>query len=123
MLLPHLSAYGESKASLEAASASWARELEGTGVTVNVLVPGGPVDTAFLPDNTTLPRDKLIKPDVMGAPAVWLASAASDGFTNRRLIARQWRADAATLEHALAISFPAAWAGYGPGAAIPSSTR
>lgn len=121
MIFPHLSAYGQSKASLEAASASWAKELDGTGVTVNVLVPGGPVDTAFLPSNTTFPRDKLIKPDAMGAPAVWLASPASDGFSNRRLIARQWDAEKADMAHAMAISSAAAWAGYGASAAIPST--
>jgi NAD(P)-dependent dehydrogenase (short-subunit alcohol dehydrogenase family) len=33
--------YGAAKAALEAMSAVWAKELEGSGVTVNVLVPGG----------------------------------------------------------------------------------
>ena len=39
------SPYGPSKAALEAASNAWAGDLEGTGVTVNVLTPGGPTDT------------------------------------------------------------------------------
>jgi NAD(P)-dependent dehydrogenase (short-subunit alcohol dehydrogenase family) len=33
--------YGPSKAALEALSAIMAKDLDGTGVTVNVLVPGG----------------------------------------------------------------------------------
>ncbi|MGH6989318.1 MAG: SDR family NAD(P)-dependent oxidoreductase, partial [Stellaceae bacterium] len=45
MLAPGLSAYGAAKAALEASTASWAKELDGTGITVNVLVPGGPTDT------------------------------------------------------------------------------
>ena len=42
--------YGALKAALESASAVWAAELEGSGVTVNVLVPGGPTDTPFISD-------------------------------------------------------------------------
>ena len=120
MILPSLSAYGQSKAALEAASASWARELQNTGVTVNVLVPGGPVDTAFLPSTTTLPRDRLIRPEVMGPPALWLASRAADGFTNRRIVARDWNPSLSSREEVEAASFPAAWAGYGPRAAVPN---
>jgi NAD(P)-dependent dehydrogenase (short-subunit alcohol dehydrogenase family) len=41
------SPYGPSKAALEAATAGWARELDGTGVTVNALLPGGITDTAM----------------------------------------------------------------------------
>src|SRR5690242_19657844 len=39
--------YGPSKAALEAMSAVWAKDLEGTGVTVNVLVPGGVTNTGM----------------------------------------------------------------------------
>ncbi len=119
MIRPTLSAYGQSKAALEAASASWARELEGTGVTVNVLVPGGPTNTAFLPENTTFPRDKLIQPEVMGPPIRWLASTESDGFTNRRVIARDWDESLPPADAAKHASAPAAWAGWGPQAARP----
>ena len=40
--------YGQSKAALEAATSTWAKDLDGTGVTANVLVPGGPTDTGFI---------------------------------------------------------------------------
>jgi hypothetical protein len=33
---------------------------------------------------------KLIDPDVMGPPAVWLASNDSDGFNGRRILAKGW---------------------------------
>jgi NAD(P)-dependent dehydrogenase (short-subunit alcohol dehydrogenase family) len=40
--------YGAAKAALESMSAVWAKELDGSGITVNVLVPGGPTDTALI---------------------------------------------------------------------------
>jgi NAD(P)-dependent dehydrogenase (short-subunit alcohol dehydrogenase family) len=42
--------YGPSKAALEALSAIMAKDLDGTGVTVNVLVPGGVTDTPMISD-------------------------------------------------------------------------
>lgn len=41
--------YGPTKAALEASSRIWATELAGTGVIVDVLLPGGPCDTALIP--------------------------------------------------------------------------
>ena len=41
--------YGPSKAALEAFSAIMAKDLDGSGVTVNVLVPGGVTNTAMVP--------------------------------------------------------------------------
>ena len=48
--------YGPSKAALEAMSVIWARDLQGTGVTTNVLLPGGATDTALLPRSTSRNR-------------------------------------------------------------------
>src|SRR5260370_240025 len=42
--------YGSAKAALESMSAVWAKELEGSPITVNVLVPGGPTDTPMISD-------------------------------------------------------------------------
>jgi NAD(P)-dependent dehydrogenase (short-subunit alcohol dehydrogenase family) len=53
MLAAGLSAYGASKAGLEASCVSFSKDLEGTGVTVNILVPGGPVSSH--PANRDLP--------------------------------------------------------------------
>ena len=41
--------YGPSKAALEAFSAIMAKDLAGTGVTVNVIVPGGVTNTGMVP--------------------------------------------------------------------------
>lgn len=88
------SPYGPSKAALESMSIIWAQELEGTGITLNVLLPGGATDTGMIPDS--LPesmRDKLIDPAVMGPPAVYLASDEADGVSGRRIVAVEWNKD------------------------------
>ncbi len=121
MLAAGMAPYGQSKAALEAGTAIWAKDLAGTGVTANVLVPGGPVDTAFLPPDTPFPRAALIKPDIMRVPIVWLASAAADGITGRRFVARLWDAALAPDEAAMHAGAPVAWEGYGIGAARPDS--
>lgn len=113
MLMRHMAPYGQSKAALEAGTAGWSKDLEGTGVTVNVLVPGGPTNTAFLPDNTRFARDRLIQPEVMRAPVAWLASTRSDGVTGCRFVAREWDSSLAPDEAAARIKAPAAWPGLG----------
>jgi NAD(P)-dependent dehydrogenase (short-subunit alcohol dehydrogenase family) len=46
--------YGPSKAALEALSAIMAKDLDGTGVTVNVLVPGGITNTPWSPNRASI---------------------------------------------------------------------
>ena len=82
--------YGPSKAAHEALIAMAARELEGTGVTVNVLVPGGMSNTNLIPDEAVHSRESMIQPEVMRAPVVWLASEASDGINGQRFIGYYW---------------------------------
>ncbi len=82
--------YGAVKAALESISAVWAEELKGAGVTVNVLVPGGPTDTPFISDSAGWNRAEMLKPAIMAAPAVWLMSDASNAFTGRRITAAEW---------------------------------
>jgi NAD(P)-dependent dehydrogenase (short-subunit alcohol dehydrogenase family) len=88
------SPYGPSKAALESATVIWAQDLAGTGVTVNVLLPGGATLTGMIP--ASFPADqraKLLDPAIMVPPLLWLASANSDGVTGRRFIATEWRQD------------------------------
>ncbi len=85
------SPYGPSKAALEAMSSIWAQELEGTGVTLNLLLPGGATNTGMIPDS--LPesrRRELIDPAVMGPPAVYLASEEASGVNGQRIVAVEW---------------------------------
>lgn len=86
--------YGPSKAAHEAYAASLGAELADTGVTVNVLVPGGPVDTDMVPQTRGLRRDTLLPADVMNAPLLWLASTRSDGVSRKRFRANLWPASA-----------------------------
>jgi NAD(P)-dependent dehydrogenase (short-subunit alcohol dehydrogenase family) len=108
MLTGGLTAYGASKAALEASTAGWAKDLAGTGVTCNILVPGGPTDTAFFPPGAPKPP-VLIDPQVMAAPAVWLASSASDGISGSRFVARDWDVNLPPDEAAQRVRSPAGW--------------
>jgi NAD(P)-dependent dehydrogenase (short-subunit alcohol dehydrogenase family) len=82
--------YGAAKAALESMSAVWAKELDGSGITVNVLVPGGPTDTPLINDASGWPRDKMLRPDIMGPPTAWLVSDEAGEFTGRRITAARW---------------------------------
>jgi NAD(P)-dependent dehydrogenase (short-subunit alcohol dehydrogenase family) len=111
--------YGPSKAGHEALIAIMAQELDGTGVTANVLVPGGATYTNMTASNPGYDQATLIQPDVMQAPVVWLASDASNGFNGRRIIAYFWDEHLpleACLEKA---SAPAAWPQLGRQAISP----
>ncbi|MGH6899373.1 MAG: SDR family NAD(P)-dependent oxidoreductase, partial [Geminicoccaceae bacterium] len=90
MLNEGFAPYGPAKAALEAASAIWAKEFRDTGVTVNVLIPGGPTDTRMVPASAPFARREMIPPAAMAPPACWLASPASDGVTGRRFVAGLW---------------------------------
>lgn len=90
MLAAGMPAYGPSKAALEALSAIMAKDLDGTGVTVNVLVPGGVTNTPMISDEAGFERDKLIQPEVMAPPLVWLVSDAAGKVTGRRFLAIRW---------------------------------
>ncbi len=109
MLAAGLSAYGASKAALEASCVAWSKDLEGTGVSVNILVPGGPTDTpGFFPPGHPRPP-ALLDPEIMAAPVVWLASTQSDGISASRFVARDWDRKLSPAEAAARVRMPAAW--------------
>ncbi len=101
--------YGATKAALESASAVWAKELEGSGVTVNVVVPGGPTDTAFIAAESGINRDKMLQPEVMVPPVLWLASDQSAATTGRRFIAALWDQRLSAREAAEKAGAPIGW--------------
>jgi 3-oxoacyl-[acyl-carrier protein] reductase len=83
--------YGPSKAALESASMIWAQDLAGTGITVNTLLPGGATATGMVPASVgDEVRTKLLDPDIIVPPLIWLASDASDGVTGKRITATEW---------------------------------
>ncbi len=89
MIRRGMSPYGGAKAATEAFTALLAADLVGTGVTANVLIPGGPVDTAILPDRPEIDRSRWLRPSVMGPPAVWLVSPAADHVNGQRVVAAE----------------------------------
>ena len=95
MQRPGFCPYGSSKAALEMASMVWAQELEGTGVTVNVLNPGGGANTQGIAQEVReasargdMPR--LVEPDDMVPPLLWLVSSHADQTNGRRFDANAW---------------------------------
>lgn len=111
--------YGPSKAAHEAFVAMAARELEGTGVTVNVLVPGGMSNTNLIPEDAAHRREGMIQPEVMRAPVVWLASDASDGINGMRFIGYYWDESLPLEERLERAGAPAAWPQLGAQAVRP----
>jgi NAD(P)-dependent dehydrogenase (short-subunit alcohol dehydrogenase family) len=100
--------YGGSKAAHEALIAAMAEELAGTGVTVNVLVPGGAANTRMTA-SFGAKQAQLIKPDVMVEPLLWLTTAAADGITGRRFIGALWDKALPGAQAAEKAGAPAAW--------------
>jgi NAD(P)-dependent dehydrogenase (short-subunit alcohol dehydrogenase family) len=85
------SPYGPSKAALESETIIWAQDLESTGITVNEVLPGGATATGMIPPGIPEElRQRLLPPEIVVAPAVFLASEAGRRLTGRRLVATEW---------------------------------
>src|SRR5271165_3917002 len=79
------SPYGPSKAALESETLIWAQELDGTGVTVNAILPGGATLTGMIPESfPEAERSRLLNPDIIIPVVGWLASEASAAVTGKR---------------------------------------
>ncbi|SFI30668.1 SDR family NAD(P)-dependent oxidoreductase [Albimonas pacifica] len=102
------SPYGPSKAGLEAASRVWAQDLEGTGVSVNVYLPGGAADTDLLPPSADKKGadGNLLPAAIMRRAIGWLAGPGSDGVNGGRYIARLWDERLPPAEAAAAAASP-----------------
>jgi 3-oxoacyl-[acyl-carrier protein] reductase len=84
--------YGPSKAALESLSMIWAQELAGTGITLNMLLPGGATNTGMIPESfPESKRMELVDPAVMGPPAVYLASDEARDINGQRIVAIKWQ--------------------------------
>jgi len=91
------SPYGVTKSAMEAATLIWSQELDGTGVTVNSLLPGSAART----DMVFAAKGPLLPPEVMVPPILWLASNLSDNFTGGRYVAKLWDASLTPTDAAI----------------------
>ena len=109
MLRGRFHPYGPAKAGLEAMSAGHAKEFEGRGVTVNVVVPGGPADTPMVPMEAGFDRNTMIPPSAMIPPILWLCSDAGGAHTGHRYVAADWDAAADPAVAARGCRAPIGW--------------
>jgi 3-oxoacyl-[acyl-carrier protein] reductase len=66
------SPYGPSKAALEAMTESWANDLKGTGVVINLLLPGGATATGMISPDAPA-EIELLSPEIVVPGALALA--------------------------------------------------
>ena len=109
MLRGRFHPYGPAKAGLEAMSAGHAGEFRGTGVTVNVVVPGGPSNTPMVPMEAGFDRDTMVQPAAMVPPILWLCSEAGGAHTGHRYVAADWDAAADPEVAARGCRAPIGW--------------
>jgi NAD(P)-dependent dehydrogenase (short-subunit alcohol dehydrogenase family) len=102
--------YGSSKAAAESAMAVLAADLAGTGVTANVLVPGGVTNTPLVGDNAG-DRSRMLQPEIMVPPLLWLVSDAAAGVSGKRFIAADWDSKLPPGQAAEKAGAPVAWLG------------
>src|SRR5260221_9265778 len=101
--------YGASKAAAEAATAIMAEDLAGTAVTANVLVPGGVTNTRIVPDGAGLDRARMLQPEIMAPPLLWLVSDEAAHVNGRRFLAAHWDTTLPPAEAPEKCGAPIAW--------------
>jgi 3-oxoacyl-[acyl-carrier protein] reductase len=111
--------YGASKAALEMATEVWAKEIAGTGVTVNIVNPGAGANT---PGMSQIMRDwsatgkasKLVEPEDMVPPLLFVVSDAANEVNGYRFDANTWDAALPPVEAARATAIPAGFELHAP---------
>jgi NAD(P)-dependent dehydrogenase (short-subunit alcohol dehydrogenase family) len=92
---PHTSPYGASKAALEMATEVWAKEVEGTGLTINIVNPGAGANTPGMAEEMrAMSREgrapRLVEPDEMVPPLLYVVSREADAVNGWRFDANLW---------------------------------
>lgn len=123
MIRPGFTPYGPAKAGFEAWTAGLAGELVGSGITVNVVTPGGATDTPMVPQQAGFNRGALIRPECMAYPMLHLFSDAGADITGHRFIATLWDTTLPPAEAAARLGAPIAWPDLATRAIEPSRSR
>lgn len=85
--------YGPARAGAEALARVMEADLAGTGVTANILLPGGATATGMIPEGMAPERRaQLLAPAVMGPPIRWLCSPEAAGVHGERIVATGFEA-------------------------------
>ena len=111
--------YGSSKAALEMATEVWAKEIAGTGVTVNIVNPGAGANT---PGMSQVMRDwsatgkapRLVEPEDMVPPLLFVVSPDADQVNGYRFDANTWDAALPPIEAARQTAIPAGFELHAP---------
>jgi 3-oxoacyl-[acyl-carrier protein] reductase len=104
--------YGTSKAALEMATEVWAKDVEGTGLTVNIVNPGAGANTPGMAEEArAASREgrmaRLVEPDEMVPPLLYVVSREADGVNGYRFDANAWDASLAPADAATRAGRPA----------------
>ena len=104
--------YGATKAALEMATEVWAKETEGTGLTVNIVNPGAGANTPGMAEEMRqMSRDgrapRLVEPDEMVPPLLYVVSREANRVNGWRFDANLWDAALAPVEAAKRAGRPA----------------
>ncbi len=104
--------YGASKAALEMASEVWAKEIEGTGLTINIVNPGAGANTPGMAEEMRqLSREgkaaRLVEPEEMVPPLLYVVSREADRVNGWRFDANLWNTALPPVEAAKRAGRPA----------------
>ncbi len=104
--------YGATKAALEMATEVWAKDIEGTGLTVNIVNPGAGANTPGMAvEMREMSRDgraaRLVEPDEMVPPLLYVVSREADRVNGYRFDANAWDASLPPIEAASRAGRPA----------------
>jgi 3-oxoacyl-[acyl-carrier protein] reductase len=104
--------YGASKAALEMATEVWAKDVEGTGLTINIVNPGAGANTPGMADEAKVAAaegrfPRLVEPDEMVPPLMYVVSREADAVNGYRFDANAWDASLPAGEAAKKAGRPA----------------
>jgi 3-oxoacyl-[acyl-carrier protein] reductase len=104
--------YGATKAALEMATEVWAKETDGTGLTINIVNPGAGANTPGMAEEMRqMSREgraaRLVEPDEMVPPLLYVVSGAADAVNGWRFDANLWDASLPPAEAARRAGRPA----------------